>query len=272
MMMREELFIENDIKILIKRDEIHHLYADDIIIDLIRIFQMCGSPETVNYLFLGDYVDRGRFGLETICLLFACKIKYLNSFYLLPGNHESQDVTKIYGFCDECKRRYNIKLRKTFVDTFNYLPIVAVIEDKIFCCHGVERPIDIPLEGPLIDSWWSEPTDTDICGAEYVGYILIYIYILYCYIYMNNKNINKNNKIKNNKVEYINNKNKININNKNKNNDNNKINNNNQKIEPTPLPLIPRGRTGCVKRFHCAAAPTIRNIQTKKSSYCEIQK
>jgi len=88
--------------------------------------------------------------------------------------------------------------------------------------------------------------------------IYLYIFAYYIYIYINNdRYINKDNEIKNNKIEYITNESKININNKNKNNDNDKINNDNQKIEPTSLPLKPRGRTGCVKRFHCAAAATM---------------
>lgn len=78
--------------------------------------------------------------METICLLLAYKIKYPENFFILRGNHECASINRIYGFYDECKRRYNIKLWKTFTDCFNCLPIAAIIDEKIFTMHGGLSP------------------------------------------------------------------------------------------------------------------------------------
>jgi serine/threonine-protein phosphatase PP1 catalytic subunit len=163
------LELEAPIKIV---GDIHGQYYD-----LLRLFQYGGFPPDANYLFLGDYVDRGKQSLETICLLLAYKIKYPENFFLLRGNHECASINRIYGFYDECKRRYNIKLWKTFTDCFNCLPVAAVIDEKIFCVHGglspehhsmdqvkrIPRPTDVPDSGIICDLLWSDP-DKDIEG------------------------------------------------------------------------------------------------------------
>lgn len=143
--------------------------------DLIRLFEMCGFPPDSNFLFLGDYVDRGKQSLETILLLFCYKLKYPENFFLLRGNHECANVTRVYGFYDECKRRCNVKVWKAFIDTFNTMPIASIVADKIFCVHGglspslqqmddirnIARPTDVPDYGLLNDLLWSDPADID---------------------------------------------------------------------------------------------------------------
>ena len=95
--------------------------------DLLRLFEYGGMPPESSYLFLGDYVDRGRQGIESICLLFALKIKYPTKMHILRGNHESSAITRIYGFFEECKNRYSIRLWKHFMDCFNCMPVSALI-------------------------------------------------------------------------------------------------------------------------------------------------
>ncbi|KAL1611809.1 serine/threonine protein phosphatase Pzh1 [Paraconiothyrium brasiliense] len=150
--------------------DVHGQYTD-----LIRMFEMCGFPPNSNYLFLGDYVDRGKQSLETILLLLCYKLKFPENFFLLRGNHECANVTRVYGFYDECKRRCNIKVWKAFVDTFNTLPIAAIVAQKIFCVHGglspslshmddirqIARPTDVPDYGLLNDLLWSDPADME---------------------------------------------------------------------------------------------------------------
>lgn len=140
---------------------------------MLRLFEYGGFPPEANYLFLGDYVDRGKQSIETISLLLAYKIKYPENFFLLRGNHESASVNRIYGLYDECKflqksnsdelgkRRYNVKLWKMFTECFNCLPVAAIIDEKIFCMHGglspelksmeqirrISRPTDVPDTG-----------------------------------------------------------------------------------------------------------------------------
>eukprot|EP01083_Nonionella_stella_P109998 321498_1 len=169
--MSQPILLELEAPIKICGD-IHGQYYD-----LLRLFEYGGFPPEANYLFLGDYVDRGKQSMETICLLLAYKIKYPENFFILRGNHECASINRIYGFYDECKRRYNIKLWKTFIDCFNCLPVAAIVDEKIFCMHGglspelsqmeqikrIMRPTDVPDTGLLCDLLWSDP-DKDIIG------------------------------------------------------------------------------------------------------------
>eukprot|EP01062_Namystynia_karyoxenos_P037307 TRINITY_DN27167_c2_g2_i1.p1 TRINITY_DN27167_c2_g2~~TRINITY_DN27167_c2_g2_i1.p1 ORF type:complete len:451 (+),score=101.93 TRINITY_DN27167_c2_g2_i1:159-1355(+) len=184
------------IKVIMKEDDIRHLNAQvrEVLLrqpslieiegpvkicgdvhgqfdDLLRIFEKAGFPPESNYLFLGDYVDRGKHSLETIALLFCYKWKYAENFFLLRGNHESASVNRMYGFFDDCKRRCNVKLWKSFTDVFNCLPVCGLVADKIICMHGgispdlddlqlirnIRRPVDVPDAGILCDLLWADP-------------------------------------------------------------------------------------------------------------------
>ena len=139
--------------------------------DLLRIFELGQFPPYANYLFLGDYVDRGKQSIETIALLLCYKIKYPENFFLLRGNHECQNINRIYGFYDECVKRYNVGLWKLFSTVFNALPVAALIDEKILCMHGglspelknleqirkLNRPSEVPDTGLLCDLLWSDP-------------------------------------------------------------------------------------------------------------------
>ncbi|EFQ36205.1 calcineurin-like phosphoesterase [Colletotrichum caudatum] len=140
--------------------------------DLIEIFKIGGWCPDTNYLFLGDYVDRGMFSVETISLLVCLKLRYPNRVHLIRGNHESRGVTQSYGFYTECSRKYgNANVWHYFTDMFDFLTLSVVINDKIFCVHGglspsihsidqiviIDRFREIPHEGPMADLVWSDP-------------------------------------------------------------------------------------------------------------------
>ena len=142
--------------------------------DLLRVFEILKYPPESKFLFLGDYVDRGKRSLECILLLLCLKIKYPSNIFLLRGNHESEDINRMYGFYDECKRKVSLRIYKKFCNLFNILPITALVGEKILCMHGglaydlknidqlktIKRPTEIPEAGLLCDLVWSDPDDS----------------------------------------------------------------------------------------------------------------
>lgn len=147
--------------------------------DLLELFQLAGPLPTTNFLFLGDYVDRGYFSLETATLVVCLKVRYPARVTILRGNHESRQITQVYGFYDECFRKYgSANVWKCFTDLFDYLPLAGLVSgmcrEKLFCPHGglspsfdnidsvqeLDRVQEIPHEGPLCDIMWSDPDDT----------------------------------------------------------------------------------------------------------------
>jgi serine/threonine-protein phosphatase 2A catalytic subunit len=101
--------------------------------DLVELFRIGGNSPDTNYLFMGDYVDRGYHSVETVTLLVALKVRYKERVTILRGNHESRQITQVYGFYDEVLRKYgNPNVWKYFTDLFDYLPLTALIEDQVY--------------------------------------------------------------------------------------------------------------------------------------------
>lgn len=130
---------------------------------------------------MGDYVDRGFYSVETIILLVCLKIKYPSRITLLRGNHESRQITQVYGFYDECLRKYgNANVWKLFTDLFDFLPLCALVESQILCMHGglspgldslddikhLDRFQEVPHEGPMCDLLWSDPDERSGWGIS----------------------------------------------------------------------------------------------------------
>lgn len=125
---------------------------------------------------MGDFVDRGFYSVETFLLLLALKVRYPNRIYLIRGNHESRQITQVYGFYDECLRKFGSpNVWNYCTEIFDCLTLSVTIEGRIFCVHGglspsivqldqlkeIDRRQEVPHEGPMCDLLWSDPEDID---------------------------------------------------------------------------------------------------------------
>lgn len=140
--------------------------------DLLRIFDIGGQVPYTKYIFMGDYVDRGRFSLETLTLLLCLKAKYPDRIVLLRGNHETRQISHSYGFFDDCSKQYgNIFPWTKCMEVFDCLPVAALIDEEILCVHGglspeirtldqirlIPRRLEVPPSGSFADLMWSDP-------------------------------------------------------------------------------------------------------------------
>eukprot|EP00923_Selenidium_pygospionis_P055023 GHVN01095953.1.p1 GENE.GHVN01095953.1~~GHVN01095953.1.p1 ORF type:complete len:840 (+),score=106.76 GHVN01095953.1:827-3346(+) len=155
--------------------------------DLPNDFATDGDIDSTDYLFLGDYVDRGTNSLEVICLLLALKCKFPHQVHMIRGNHEDPAINSIYGFKEECKSRLREdpdspgSCWERFNQVFEWLPVGALIGKRILCIHGgiggsihtiehissLPRPLKVSqipqteLDQRVTDLLWSDPTDND---------------------------------------------------------------------------------------------------------------
>lgn len=152
--------------------------------DLLELFRRGGEIPTTSYIFMGDFVDRGHHSVETLQLLLCYKARHPDKITLLRGNHECRQVTQVYGFYDECFRKYgSANAWKYCTEVFDYFTLASVIDGRVLCVHGglsplistldqirlLERNQEIPHEGAFCDLMWSDPEDIEAWAVNQRG-------------------------------------------------------------------------------------------------------
>jgi len=149
--------------------------------DLKELFKHGDDCPQTNYLFMGDFVDRGFYSVETFLLLLALKVRYPDRITLIRGNDESRQITQVYGFYDECVRKFGtVNVWRYCTEIFDYLSVSAIISDTLFCVHGglsptiscldeiraLDRKQEVPHDGPMCDLLWSDPEEIEDWGVS----------------------------------------------------------------------------------------------------------
>jgi len=143
--------------------------------DVASILELGGDLADNQYLFLGDYVDRGSFSVEVVFFLYAAKICYPKRVKMLRGNHESRQMTSFFNFRQEAEYKYDASMYEAVMDSFDSLPLAAVVNGQFLCVHGglsphltklkditqADRFHEPPLQGLMCDLLWSDPTDEE---------------------------------------------------------------------------------------------------------------
>jgi len=152
--------------------------------DLLKLISIGGEAPASNYVFMGDFVDRGHHSVETISYLILLKIKYPSHVTLIRGNHETRQVTYSYGLYEEVTRKYGNSNPWNFLtDMFDHMPISALVGGKILCVHGglsprikrvdqinaIDRKMEVPHDGPFSDMMWSDPDDVEDWRVNHRG-------------------------------------------------------------------------------------------------------